>query len=75
MGQNVDIPLSCKTCSKMPMFLNYLGKCPCFKLDFLKIEFQWKTRYLDNRVIGNQTLKKKKKIPFMELEFHVGFFK
>ena len=55
MGQNGDIPLSCKTCSKMPMFLNYLGKCPCFKLDFLKIEFQWKTRYLDNRVIGNQT--------------------
>ena len=35
------------------------GICPCFKLDFLKIEFQWKTRFAKNRFIGNQTLKKK----------------
>ena len=31
------------------------------KLDFLKIEFQFKTRFLDNRVIVNLKFKKKKK--------------
>ena len=50
----------------MPIVWNYLGICPCFKLDFLKIKFQWKTQFGENRVIGenqvigNQTLKKKK---------------
>ena len=43
------------------MFWNYLAIYPYFKLDFLKIEFQWKTRFLENQVIGNQTKKKKKK--------------
>ena len=43
----------------MFMFWNYLVKCSCFKLDFLKIEFQWKTRFLKNWVIWNQIKKKK----------------
>ena len=57
LGQNGDIPFSHKTYSKMSLLWNYLGKCPYFKLDFLKIDFQWKTRFLENWVIGNQTLK------------------
>ena len=55
LGQNGDIPLSNKTYSKMSMFWNYLEKCSCFKLYFLKIDFHWKTKFLENRVIGNQT--------------------
>ena len=26
--------------------------CPCLKLDFLKLEFQWRTQFAQNRVIG-----------------------
>ena len=55
----------------MPLFWNYLAKCLCFKLDFLKIEFQWKTRFLENWIMWNQTLKKKKN--YMEFEFHIKF--
>ena len=44
------------------------------KLDFLKIEFQCKTQFVENRVWGDQTLKKIKKLKknkiCMELEFH-----
>ena len=53
---------------------NYLGT-PILKLNFLKIKFQFKTWFLDNRVIANWKLKKKKKrncgtwVPFKELEF------
>ena len=43
------------------MFWNYLAIYPCFKLDFLKIEFQWKTWFLENQVIGKKLKKKKKK--------------
>ena len=56
-GQNGDITLSCKLFNKMPMFWNYLGKYPCLKLDFLKLEFQWRTQFAQNRVIG-KNLKK-----------------
>ena len=31
---------------------NY-GNVPVLKLDFLKIEFQFKTRFLENQVIAN----------------------
>ena len=43
--------------AKMSPIWNYLRICSCFKLDFIKIEFQWKTRFGENWVIGNQTLK------------------
>ena len=59
------------------------GYVPVLKLDFLKVEFQCKTRLLENRVIAKLNLKKKKKIvelvnsssifkelEFMQLEFH-----
>ena len=49
-----------KFSSKMPYVWNYLGICPCFKLDFLKIKFQWKIQFGKNRIIGNQTYKKTK---------------
>ena len=35
-GQNGDIPLSAKSSSKMPNFLNYLGIRPCFETRFSK---------------------------------------
>ena len=54
-GQNGDIPLSAKISSKMPHVWNYLRICPYFKLDYLKIEFQWKTGFGENWDIGNQT--------------------
>ena len=47
--------LSAKISSKMPHVWNYLRICPYFKLDYLKIEFQWKTRFGENWDIGNQT--------------------
>ena len=59
-GQNEDIPLLLILSSKMTHVWNYLGICPCFKLDFLKIEFQLKNN-------NNKSC--------MELKFHVGFFK
>ena len=58
-GQNGHLSLSPKLSSKMLIFWNYLAKYSCFKLDFLKIEFQWKTRFLKNRVIGKKLKKKK----------------
>ena len=36
-------------------------RVPILKLNFLKIEFQCKTQFVENRVWGDQTLKKKKK--------------
>ena len=51
-GQNGKILISCKFFSKMPVFWNYLGKCFCLKIEFLKLEFQWKTRFTQNWVIG-----------------------
>ena len=54
----MDIYPSSKLSNKMPPFWNYLAKYPCFKLNFLEIEFQWKTRFLENKVIWNQTFKK-----------------
>ena len=36
------------------------GNAPVSKFDFLKIEFQFKTQFLDNRVIQNWKKKKKK---------------
>ena len=65
--QNGHLPLLPKLFSKMPLFWNYLAKCFYFKFYFLKIEFQWKTRFLKNRVMWNQTKKKKKhgtRVPF-----------
>ena len=48
-----------------PYFLKYLAICPCFetvqeyvpilKLNFFKIDFQCKTRFIKNQVIGNET--------------------
>ena len=67
--QNEHLSILSKLSNKMSIFCNYLAKCPCFKLDFLKIEFQWKTRFLENQVMWIQTLKKKK----LEFEFHVKF--
>ena len=46
----------------MPLLWNYFVICSYFKLDFLKIEFQWKIRFLENWVIGKKLKKKKKKI-------------
>ena len=49
---------------------------PIFKFNFLKIEFQFKTQFLDNQVITNWKLKKKKKcmeLEFLGLEFHAIF--
>ena len=70
-GQNGHLPLSPKLSSKMPIFWNYLVKCPCFKLDFLKIEFQLsiKNSIFRKSSYVKSNLKKKK----MELEFHVKF--
>ena len=53
----------------MSSIWNYLKKnASVLKLNFLKIEFQFKTRFLDNQVIVNWKLKKiKKKI--VEHEF------
>ena len=48
----------------------YKENAPILKLDFLKIEFQFKTRFLDNRVIANQKIIFFfLKLEFMELEF------
>ena len=57
-GQNGDILLSLKLSSKMLPVWNYSGICLCFKFDFLKTEFYWKTRFGKNQVIGNQKKKK-----------------
>ena len=50
---------------------------PILKFDFLKIEFQFKTQFLDNQVITNWKFKKKKKkcmeLEFLGLEFHAIF--
>ena len=35
-----------------------VAKYPYFILDFIKINFQLKTRFLENRVIGKKLLKK-----------------
>ena len=51
-GQNGKILISCKFFSKMSVFWNYLEKCFCLKIEFLKLEFQWKTRFTQNWVIG-----------------------
>ena len=54
---------------KCPIFETiYKGNAPILKLDFLKIEFQFKTRFLDNRVIANQ------KIIFFFLKLEFLFF-
>ena len=50
-GQNGVLPLSKKLSSILPNFSNYLGKCPCCE-----------TWFLDNQVIAELDLKKKKKI-------------
>ena len=39
--------------AKCSMFETIYGNAPVLKLEFLKIEFQFKTRFLDNRVIQN----------------------
>ena len=43
----------------MFMFPNYIGACPVSILDYLKIEFQLNTRFVENRVMPNQIFKKK----------------
>ena len=39
----------------MFMFPNYIGACPVSILDYLKIEFQLNTRFVENRVMPDQT--------------------
>ena len=56
-GQNWHLPLLLKLSSKMLVLWNYLAKCSYFKLDFLKIEFQWKTWFTQNRIISKKTCK------------------
>jgi len=79
--------------SKVPAKYSFHSKCyyseiiyqyaPVLELNFLKIKFQCKIRFVENQVIGNQTLKNKKiiiikkimELKFVELEFHLKFFK
>ena len=53
------------------------GNAPVLKLNFLKIEFQFKTRFLDNRVIANRKILKKKifgtQVLCKVLEFYVKY--
>ena len=53
-SQNGHLSISPKFSSKMSIFWNYIANCPYFKINFLKIEFQWKTRFLENQVMWNQ---------------------
>ena len=72
MGENGLLPFFLKKYPiKCPIFETiYKGNAPILKLDFLKIEFQFKTRFLDNRVIANQKINFFfLKLEFMELEF------
>ena len=39
--------------AKCPISETIYGNVPVLKLNFLKIEFQLKTRFLDNRVVAN----------------------
>ena len=39
----------------MFMFPNYIGECPILILNYLKIEFQLNTRFVENRVMPDQT--------------------
>ena len=54
---------------------NSLGKCFCFKLNFLKIEFQWKTQFLENQVIEKKKRKKKRKKKLHGTQVPCSFFK
>ena len=56
LGENGHLSLLPKLFSKMSHIWNDLGKWPVLKLDFLKIKFQFKTQFLDNRVIVNWKL-------------------
>ena len=53
-------PFHKKFSAKCPISEIIYGNAPILKFNFLKIEFQFKTRFLDNRVIANWKLKKKK---------------
>ena len=54
-----------------PRFQTIEGHAPVSILDYLKLEFQLNTRFVENRVMPDQTLKKNKiKKYCMELEFH-----
>ena len=55
-------PFHPKDATKCPYFKTIFENTLVLKLNFLKIEFYTETRFLENWVIGNQTLKKKKKI-------------
>ena len=55
-------PFHPKDATKCPYFKTIFENTLVLKLNFLKIEFYIETRFLENWVIGNQTLKKKKKI-------------
>ena len=72
-----------KLIKKMPLFWNSIFSKSSFnlKLDFLKIEFQFKTRFLDNRVITNWKLNLKQKkghgtwVPCKYIYIYIFFFK
>ena len=73
-------PFHKKFSAKCPISEIIYGNAPILKFNFLKIEFQFKTRFLDNRVIVNMDLKKKilfleLLLKFVKLEFHLNFFK
>ena len=64
LGDSGILPLIFKKMGNMPLFANYIRACPCFD-----------TRLsVENRVMPDQTLKKKKlncmEPEFQEIEFH-----
>ena len=64
-GDSSLLPLFLKIFGNMPLFPNYLCLCLILILDYFKFKFQWNTRFVQNRVMPDQTKKKKS----MELEF------
>ena len=56
----------------MPLFANYIEVCPCFDIRLPYNQVQLNTRFVENQVITDQTLKNKicMELDFQEIEFH-----
>ena len=55
IGHSRILPLIFKKFGNLFLFSNYIGHTPVSILDYLKIEFQLNTRFVENRVIPDQT--------------------
>ena len=54
-GDSSLLPLFLKIFGNMPLFPNYLCLCLVLILDYLKFKFQCNTRFVQNRVMPDQT--------------------